>query len=103
MEISKSDVVLSTAGRDRGLLFFVMETDGVYASLANGKERKLEQPKQKKLIHVRKVLRSDSDLARRIRSGERILNSELRRELAAYSRQINVSTKEGNKTWQKTT
>ncbi len=103
MEISKSDVVLSTAGRDKGLLFYVIETDGVYASLVNGKERKLEQPKRKKLIHVRKVLRSDSDLARRIRADERILNSELRRELAAYSRQINVSTKEGNETWQKTT
>lgn len=84
MEISKSDVVLSTAGRDKGLLFYVIETDGVYASLVNGKERKLEQPKRKKLIHVRKVLRSDSDLARRIRADERILNSELRRELAIY-------------------
>ena len=48
MEISKSDVVLSTAGRDKGLLFYVIETDGVYASLVNGKERKLEQPKRKK-------------------------------------------------------
>lgn len=95
MEISKSDVVLSTAGRDKGLLFYVIETDGVYASLVNGKERKLEQPKRKKLIHVRKVLRSDSDLARRIRADERILNSELRRELAAISQTSNVSTKEG--------
>lgn len=95
MEISKSDVVLSLAGRDRGLLFYVLETDGVYASLVNGKERKLENPKRKKFIHVRKVLRPDSDLARRIRADEKILNSELRRELAAYSRQINVSTKEG--------
>ncbi len=103
MEISKSDVVLSTAGHDKGLLFYVIETDGVYASLVNGKERKLEQPKRKKLIHVRKVLRPDSDLARRIRADERILNSELRRELAALGQQINVSTKEGNETWQKTT
>ena len=96
MEISRSDLVQSVAGRDKGMLFFVIDTDGVYVSLANGKERKLEQPKRKKLIHVRKVLRSDSDLARRIRADERILNSELRRELAVYSRQINVSTKEGN-------
>lgn len=95
MEISKSDVVLSLAGRDRGLLFYVLETDGVYASLVNGKERKLENPKRKKFIHVRKVLRPDSDLARRIRADEKILNSELRRELAALGRQINVSTKEG--------
>ena len=84
MEISKSDVVLSTAGHDKGLLFYVIQTDGVYVSLVNGKERKTDHPKRKKLIHVRKVLRSDSDLARRIRADERILNSELRRELAIF-------------------
>lgn len=44
MELSKSDVVLSLAGRDQGMLFFVVDTDGVYVSLVNGKERKLENP-----------------------------------------------------------
>ena len=56
MELSKSDVVLSLAGRDQGMLFFVVDTDGVYVSLVNGKERKLENPKRKKAKHVRKVL-----------------------------------------------
>ena len=103
MEIQKSDIVLSEAGRDQGMLFFVIDTDGVYVSLVNGKERKLEQPKRKKLIHVRKVLRPDSDLARRIRADERILNSELRRELAIIGQKFNVQTKEVSETWQKTT
>ena len=57
MELSKSDVVLSLTGRDQGMLFFVVDTDGVYVSLVNGKERKLENPKRKKAKHVRKVLR----------------------------------------------
>ena len=48
MELSKSDVVLSLTGRDQGMLFFVVDTDGVYVSLVNGKERKLENPKRKK-------------------------------------------------------
>ena len=96
MEISKSDLVQSVAGRDKGMLFFVIDTDGVYVSLANGKERRVEKPKRKKEKHVRKLPRHDSSLTVKIRSGEHILNSELRRELAAYSRQINVSTKEGN-------
>ena len=96
MEISKSDIVISLAGHDKGKLFFVIDTDGVYVTLADGKQRRVEKPKRKKLIHVRKVLRSDSKLAEKIRSCEHILNSELRRELAIISRQIKVSTKEGS-------
>ena len=96
MEISKSDIVISLAGHDKGKLFFVIDTDGVYVTLADGKQRRVEKPKRKKLIHVRKVLRSDSKLAEKIRSCEHILNTELRRELAMISRQNNVSTKEGS-------
>ena len=96
MEISKSDSVISLAGHDKGKLFYVIDTDGVYVTLVDGKQRRVEKPKRKKLIHVRKVLRSDSKLAEKIRSGEHVLNSEVRRELAVISRQINVSTKEGS-------
>ena len=103
MEISKSDLVLSVAGRDQGMLFFVLDTDGVYVSLVNGKERKVEKPKRKKLKHIRKLPRPESTLTEKIRSGEQILNSELRRELAMIRQEITVSTKEGSETWQKTT
>ena len=96
MEISKSDIVISLAGHDKGKLFFVIDTDGVYVTLVDGKGRRVEKPKRKKLIHVRKVLRSDSKLAEKIRSCEHILNTELRRELAQISQEINVSTKEGS-------
>lgn len=95
MEISKSDLVLSLAGRDMGMLFYVIDTDGVYVSLANGKERRIEKPKRKKIKHVRKLPRPDSSLTAKIYSGERVLNSELRKELAALRQQINVSSKEG--------
>ena len=96
MEISKSDIVVSLAGHDKGKLFYVLDTDGVYVTLADGKQRRVEKPKRKKRIHVRKVLRQDSTLASKIISGEKILNSELRRELAVIRQQINVSTKEVN-------
>ena len=96
MEISKSDIVLSQAGHDKGMLFFVIDTDGVYVSLVNGKERKIETPKRKKIKHVRLVLRPDSSIAGKICSGEKLLNSELRRELAKIGQQVNVQTKEGS-------
>mgnify|MGYP003291159294 CR=1 FL=1 len=96
MEISKSDLVLSVAGHDKGMLFYVISSDGVYVTIVNGKERTLERPKRKKLKHVRKLPRPDSLLTEKIRSGKPLLNSELRRELAAIRQEINVSTKEGS-------
>ena len=94
MEIGLSDIVRSIAGRDAGKLFYVVETDGVYVLIANGKERRLEKPKRKKLKHVRKVPRAESRVARKLLSGEKVLNSELRRDLAAFS-QENISQNQG--------
>ncbi|MGM9641094.1 MAG: hypothetical protein ACI3V3_06980 [Faecousia sp.] len=88
MEINISDIVLSIAGRDQGKLFYVVETDGAYVLIANGKDRRLESPKRKKLKHVRKVPRAESRVAAKLSSGEKVLNRELRRDLAQFSQEI---------------
>lgn len=95
MDISKADIVMSTAGHDKGLLFFVIALDEVYVTIANGKGRKLENPKRKKLKHVRKVIRTDSRVAQKILSGDKVLNSELRRDLAAIGQQFNSQNQGG--------
>ena len=95
MEISKADIVLSLAGHDRDQYFFVADTDGVWAWLADGKGRKLEKPKRKKLKHVRFVSRTDSRVAEKPRSGDKVLNSELRRELAAFGQKFNSQNQGG--------
>ena len=76
-----SDVVRSTAGRDEGKLFYVIGTDPVYLLLANGKDRTLDKPKRKKRKHIQKVLRSETRVAEKLRLGDKVLNSELRRDL----------------------
>ena len=81
-----SDVVVSTAGRDQGKLFYVVGTDPVYLMLANGKDRTLDKPKRKKRKHVQKVLRAETRVAAKLASGNKVLNSELRRDLAFFSR-----------------
>ena len=83
-----SDVVVSTAGRDQGKLFYVVGTDPVYLFLANGKDRTLEKPKRKKRKHIQKVLRSETRVAEKLRLGDKVLNSELRRDLAYFSREM---------------
>ena len=85
-DIIISDVVEATAGRDQGKLFYVIGTDPVYLMLANGKDRTLDKPKRKKRKHVRKVLRAETRVAAKLASGDKVLNSELRRDLAFFSR-----------------
>ena len=87
-DIKISDVVVSTQGRDQGQWFYVIAEDPVYLLLANGKDRALDRPKRKKRKHVQKVLRSETRVAEKIRSGDKVLNGELRRDLAFLARQM---------------
>ena len=87
-EFMIADVVVSTAGRDEGKLFYVLEADEIYLTLANGKDRSLEKPKRKKRKHAKKVLRSETRVAQKLRAGDKVLNSELRRDLAYLSREL---------------
>ena len=89
MEISRADLVGSLAGRDKGQLFFGLDTDDLFVYIADGKGRRLEQPKRKKRKHVRKLPQTDTRVAEKIRNGDKVLNSELRRELAAYGQKFN--------------
>ena len=84
MEIAKSNIVRSDAGRDKGKLFVVLAVEGEYLLLADGKSRKVENPKRKKRRHVLFVAADENRLSDKIKSEEKITNSELRRALAAY-------------------
>ena len=83
MEVDKSSLIVSKAGRDKGQLFYVIDTDEQYVYLADGKSRRLEKPKRKKRKHVEQVPRTEARIAEKIRNGEKVLNSELRKELAS--------------------
>ena len=86
-----SDVVVSTAGRDQGRLYYVISTDELFLMLVNGKDRTLDKPKRKKLRHVQKVLRSETRVAAKLASGDKVLNSELRRDLAYFAREMQAN------------
>jgi len=85
MDIGRSDIVRSTAGRDKGKLFFVLEEDGAFLVLADGKTRRLEKPKRKKRRHVALFRKGQGRVSEKISGGERLANSELRRALAQWS------------------
>ena len=83
-----SDLVVSTAGRDRGSLFYCIDSDQRYVMLVNGKDRTLDKPKRKSRRHVQKVLRSETRVAAKLRNGDKVLNSELRKDLAAIAEEM---------------
>ena len=91
-DIRISDVVLSTAGRDQGQLLYCIGTDDQFVLLADGKGRTLDKPKRKKRKHVQKVLRAETRVAEKLRRGDKVLNSELRRDLAFLIREIQSMT-----------
>ena len=95
MDISKSDIIESLAGRDKGKLFYVIDTEDNYVLIADGKGRKLENPKRKKLKHVRRVSRTETRVATKILNGDKVLNSELRRDLATFGQQFNSQNQGG--------
>ena len=86
-----SDVVLSQAGRDARELFYVIGTDGEFLLLADGKHRTLEKPKRKKRRHVSKVLRSETRVAAKLVSDDKVLNSELRKDLAYLKKMLGLT------------
>ena len=88
MDIAKSNIVRSDAGRDKGKLFVVLAVEGEYLLLADGKGRRVEAPKRKKRRHVLFVAADESRLADKIKRSEKITNSELRRTLAAYRGEV---------------
>ncbi len=76
MSIKEGCVVRSISGRDAGGFFVVLQTEGDFAWIADGKVRKLAKPKKKRLKHLRKT-NAVIELSRPM--GDRLLRQELAR------------------------
>lgn len=83
MKVWKSDMLaVSRAGHDKDTLYVVLAQDGEYLWLADGKRRKLENPKKKKAKHVQIVKHLPQELLDRMHTVE--LDAHVRKILAAY-------------------
>ena len=69
----------------------MVSTDETYLYLANGKDRSLDKPKRKKRRHVQKVLRSETRVVEKLIRGDKVLNSELRRDLAFLAKEMQAN------------
>ena len=49
----KKDIVISMCGHDKGRVYVLLYQKGGYVYLANGKNKTLQNPKKKKLKHIK--------------------------------------------------
>ena len=84
VEVVPGDIVLSAAGRDKDNFFVVMTVSENYAYLCDGRKRKTDRQKLKKLKHLKTGIGHSEYIARKIAAGEKVTNAELRRELSEY-------------------
>ena len=78
--LTPGQIVLSLAGHDSGKLYVVLRREGACFLLADGRNRKLQNPKKKNGKHLER--RSDSPLAEAIDGGV-VTDKMIRNTLAA--------------------
>lgn len=86
MEVLVGSVVRSLAGHDKGDYFIVLSVVGDCAYIADGKLRKVESPKRKKLKHIQTSSKIATDLKQRLDNNQTVENFEVRKALAELVR-----------------
>ena len=84
MTLTRGNVVRSAAGHDKGDLFLILREEGDFVWLADGKRRNFETPKKKRRKHVVSAGVWTHPVIGRLQDGEPVLDSEIRRALAAF-------------------
>lgn len=89
-------IVESQAGRDTGKIFYVLavERDTRRLLLADGKGRKAQCPKAKKLGHVKCLTGQQREFShpvtQKLQRGETVTDRELRRALGAFKEEMRL-------------
>lgn len=85
MVIYPGQIVISLAGRDKNKYFVVLDViDNIFCHISDGRTRKMDAPKKKKIKHLRLTEHSLLDVKRKIETGQTVTNSMIRRELKTF-------------------
>ncbi len=85
MDVFAGDIVYSQAGRDKDRPFVVLAVlDAQYAMLADGRVRRVDKPKKKKIKHLLKSGRVAELIQEKLREGTKVTNLDLKRVLAEF-------------------
>lgn len=71
------------AGHDKGQIFVIIQEDGEYVFLADGKGRPVKEPKRKNKKHIQVILKG-------LNHKEKLTDEEIRRWIRCYKRESQV-------------
>ena len=83
--LSPGDIVISTAGREKDNYFVVVDVQDNFAFICDGKSRKIDKPKMKKIKHLSSVIGHSEFVSVKINKGEPVTNKEIKKELKSYA------------------
>ena len=84
IEFSVGQIVISKAGRDKGDVFIVYNIDGDYLYLVDGKSRRLERPKKKKIRHIQPTKTINAALREAIIAKKYVKDADFRTALKNF-------------------
>lgn len=80
-------IVCSAAGRDKGAFMVVVGFSGeAYVYLADGKQRRAQKPKLKKLMHIKPTNDIARDIAALLEDKKTIDDASLKKALKSYEK-----------------
>ena len=83
MNLSTGQLVKSIAGHDKGSYFLIYQIiDDNYVMIVDGKSRKLEKPKLKKVKHLSKLNRKSDIIDKIDKTDLQSQNKKIQREIA---------------------
>ena len=91
MDLQIGQIVISKAGRDKGVAFIVFGLEDNFALLVDGKGRPLENPKRKKTKHLQPVNFVDKSLAHLIQTNAYLKDADFRTAIKAAFRKGDFS------------
>ncbi len=74
----------SKAGHDKDEIFIIINIEGEYVYLVDGKNRNIEKPKKKKLKHIQPIHHIDLELQNKLNSNVKLQNEDIKRALKCY-------------------
>lgn len=83
--LSPGDIVIATAGREKDNCFVVVGVQDDFALICDGKNRKIDKPKKKKIKHLSSVIGHSEFVSAKLDNGETVTNKEIKKELKSYA------------------
>lgn len=88
-EVQVGHMVCSTKGRDNGKFYLIVGIiSNSFVQVADGRIRRLENPKRKNIKHLRIYLALAENITVKVKTGRRITNLEVRKAIESLYKEL---------------